>query len=217
MPYGDWWHRSGSPLVQVMACCLTASSHYLKQCWLITLGELWHSSSAENNFTAGAKGMSLGWLAQTNYDELMTHHTTENIRVMYISCGSGPAHMGNQCNVYVVPMVVLIQTTAQVVPNLTPTHPQPDTLHSCSTRRFHTLLAKVIQTVCTSPSVRGSATDCQWALKTVEIPTGHVGPWCNATYSKFSAGEVSLKLYLDQPITEWAMCHILPTVPTTPW
>ena len=32
MPYGD---RFGSTLAQVMACCLTAPSHYLKQCWLI--------------------------------------------------------------------------------------------------------------------------------------------------------------------------------------
>ena len=31
-----WWHRSGSTLAQVMACCLTAPSHYLNQCWLIT-------------------------------------------------------------------------------------------------------------------------------------------------------------------------------------
>ena len=29
------WHRSGSTWVQVMACCLTAPSHYLNQCWLI--------------------------------------------------------------------------------------------------------------------------------------------------------------------------------------
>ena len=29
------WHRSGSILVQVMACCLTAPNHYLNQCWLI--------------------------------------------------------------------------------------------------------------------------------------------------------------------------------------
>ena len=27
--------RSGSTLAQVMACCLTAPSHYLNQCWLI--------------------------------------------------------------------------------------------------------------------------------------------------------------------------------------
>ena len=31
-----WWQKTGSTLAQVMACCLTASSHYLNQCWLIT-------------------------------------------------------------------------------------------------------------------------------------------------------------------------------------
>ena len=30
-----WWHRSGSTLAHVMACCLSAPSHYLIQCWLI--------------------------------------------------------------------------------------------------------------------------------------------------------------------------------------
>ena len=30
-----WRQRSGSTLAQVMACCLTAPSHYLHQCWLI--------------------------------------------------------------------------------------------------------------------------------------------------------------------------------------
>ena len=29
------WHKTGSTLAQVMACCLTAPSHYLNQCWLI--------------------------------------------------------------------------------------------------------------------------------------------------------------------------------------
>ena len=33
-----------STLVQVMACCLTAPSHYLNQCWLIISKVLWHSS-----------------------------------------------------------------------------------------------------------------------------------------------------------------------------
>ena len=30
-----WWKISGSTLAQVMACCLTARSHYLNQYWLI--------------------------------------------------------------------------------------------------------------------------------------------------------------------------------------
>ena len=41
-PYGD--KRSGSTLAQVMACCLTAPSHYLNQCWLILSKVQWHSS-----------------------------------------------------------------------------------------------------------------------------------------------------------------------------
>ena len=43
------WHRddirgwrSWSTQVQVMACCLTAPSHYLNQCWLTISEVLWH-------------------------------------------------------------------------------------------------------------------------------------------------------------------------------
>ena len=36
-----WWHRSWSALASVMACCLTAPSHYLNQCWLIIYNFLW--------------------------------------------------------------------------------------------------------------------------------------------------------------------------------
>ena len=43
-----WQHRSGATLAQVMACCLTAPSHYLTQCWLIISKVQWHSS--ESNF-----------------------------------------------------------------------------------------------------------------------------------------------------------------------
>ena len=39
-----WCWRSWSTLVQVMACCLTAPSHYLNQCWLLISKVLWHSS-----------------------------------------------------------------------------------------------------------------------------------------------------------------------------
>ena len=37
--WGSW-----STLVQVMACCLTAPSHYLNQCWLIINKGLWYAS-----------------------------------------------------------------------------------------------------------------------------------------------------------------------------
>ena len=53
-PKGQWVHslwpsdarcrqRSGSTLAQVMACCLTAPSHYLNQHWQIIREVLWHS------------------------------------------------------------------------------------------------------------------------------------------------------------------------------
>ena len=32
-----WRPRIGSTLAQVMACCLMATSHYLNQCWLISI------------------------------------------------------------------------------------------------------------------------------------------------------------------------------------
>ena len=43
-----WQHRSRSTLAQVMACCLTAPSHYLNQRWLIITKVQWCSS--EGNF-----------------------------------------------------------------------------------------------------------------------------------------------------------------------
>ena len=39
-----WRWRSWSTLVQAMACCLTAQSHYLNNFWLIIRKVLWHSS-----------------------------------------------------------------------------------------------------------------------------------------------------------------------------
>ena len=44
-----WRQKSGSTLAQVMACCLTAPSHYLNQCWLIISKVKWYSS--DSNFT----------------------------------------------------------------------------------------------------------------------------------------------------------------------
>ena len=46
-------HNSSSALYQAMACCLTAPSHYLNQCWFIISVVLWHSS--KTNFLVSAK------------------------------------------------------------------------------------------------------------------------------------------------------------------
>ena len=42
-----WQQRSGSPLAQVIAWCLTAPTHYLNQCWLIISKVEWHSSKGK--------------------------------------------------------------------------------------------------------------------------------------------------------------------------
>ena len=47
-----WRQRSVSTLAQVMACCLTAPSHYLNQCWLVISEVQWYSYSG--NFTKDA-------------------------------------------------------------------------------------------------------------------------------------------------------------------
>ena len=44
-----WQQWSRSTLAQVMACCLTAPSHYLNQCWLLISKILWYSP--DSNFT----------------------------------------------------------------------------------------------------------------------------------------------------------------------
>ena len=51
-----WWHKSGSTLAQVMACCLMAPSHYLNQSWLIIRKVQWHSF--ECNFTRDNSAIS---------------------------------------------------------------------------------------------------------------------------------------------------------------
>ena len=46
-----WQHRSGSTLAQVMACCLTAPSHYLNQRWFIVSEVLWHAPERNSQWS----------------------------------------------------------------------------------------------------------------------------------------------------------------------
>ena len=59
------WHQgSRSTLVQVMACCLTAPSHYLNHCWL-TVSKV-QSHSSEGNFTIDTSAVN-HWIYLENY------------------------------------------------------------------------------------------------------------------------------------------------------
>ena len=59
-----WRHWSGSTLAQLMACCLTAPSHYLNQCWCIISKVHWHSS--EGNFAKDTSA-TYHWNQLENY------------------------------------------------------------------------------------------------------------------------------------------------------
>ena len=53
-----WRQGSRSTLAQVLACCLTAPSHYLNQCWLMINEVLCHSP--DSDFTE--RYLSLKWV-----------------------------------------------------------------------------------------------------------------------------------------------------------
>ena len=53
--YATLRHWSGSILAQVMACCLTASSHYVNQCWLFINDFSWHSYKGD--FTTNSQNI----------------------------------------------------------------------------------------------------------------------------------------------------------------
>ena len=57
-----WWHRTESTLVQVMAWCLMASSHYLKHCWIFISISQWYSSDVSSlRDTPGINPIKLAW------------------------------------------------------------------------------------------------------------------------------------------------------------
>ena len=52
-----WWYRSEPTLAHAMACCLTAPSLYLSQCYLLIFEVLWHSP--ESSFTVSGQATIL--------------------------------------------------------------------------------------------------------------------------------------------------------------
>ena len=74
-----WRQRSGSSLAQVMACCLTAPSHYLNQYWLIMNLMLWHPP--ENNFI----GISQNINSTNEFENYNFKITTVSPRVQWVN------------------------------------------------------------------------------------------------------------------------------------
>ena len=64
-----WQHRIESILAQVMACCLTAPSHFLNQCWVLISEILWHPP--EGDFVVNTQTI-YPWYKFENYLSKMT-------------------------------------------------------------------------------------------------------------------------------------------------
>ena len=73
-----WWQGSGSTLIQVMACCLMAPSHYLSQCWLIINEVMWYSHG----------GIFTGNAPDINHKNVLQNYTIEIISMSPYFSGS---------------------------------------------------------------------------------------------------------------------------------
>ena len=74
-----WQHKSGSTLVQVMACCLTAPSLSLYQCWLIINYVQRHSS--DDNFTCNTSVINHQWVNQQQYYTVLKYWHLDSFQV----------------------------------------------------------------------------------------------------------------------------------------
>ena len=85
-----WWHRSGSTLAQVMACYLTALSHYyLNQWWIIIKGVWWYST--ESNLPRSV--ISPLWPS----DAIWRYRSGSTLAQVMACCRTAPTHYLNQC------------------------------------------------------------------------------------------------------------------------
>ena len=83
-----WRQRPGSTLAQVIACCLTAPSHYLNQCWLIISKVDGHSSKGKFTKTTQPSITEIIWKIKllklhSNFPE--ANELMEEIYMLYLS------------------------------------------------------------------------------------------------------------------------------------
>ena len=79
-----WGQRCGSTLAQVMACCLTAPSHYLNQSWLIISKVQRHSS--EGDFAIDTPAINHWNYLQNNLSKI----SFKSSRSKWVNCGIVP-------------------------------------------------------------------------------------------------------------------------------
>ena len=116
-----WQQRSVSTMAQVTACCLTAPSHYLNQCWLVIYGDLWHS--LDNKFTGSTQYKWIKWVWKLHFENHC--HISQWVNDSSVSqpCGYWCVDVMSGCNY----LSILIETL-----NLCPKiYLKPSDIHGC--------------------------------------------------------------------------------------
>ena len=81
-----WWHpRGGSTMAQIIACCLTAPSHYMRQWWLTIKGVLWQSPG--NKSTGVLKNLICNLCSEITISNSLSHLPGANYSVSPIYRG----------------------------------------------------------------------------------------------------------------------------------
>ena len=81
-PGNDTWHqRSWLTLIQVMACCLMAPSHYLNHCWLLVRGVQWHSP--EDSFIRSTDELNPWHVFEITLLNLLLHTLLRSHRIKF--------------------------------------------------------------------------------------------------------------------------------------
>ena len=139
-------HKSGSTLAQVMACCLTAPSHYLNQCFHII------------NLTLGNK---IHWYLKQNTIIFFLENAFENAVCEVLAIFSG-------CYVYCNRLLTLI-------PSFHSKHEnscggfwwQRTTFHVCNRYKSHLSYVVISSNISVMhlKVVRNNVADCMWHIK----------------------------------------------------
>ena len=80
-----WGHKSGSTFDLVMVCCLTTSSHYMNQCWLVISELLWRypGGNLHENHKMHILDMSLN-IPYLSLQQHLSGHNGSNPVILYI-------------------------------------------------------------------------------------------------------------------------------------
>ena len=114
---GIWLHKSWPTLAQVMMWCLTASSNYFNQSWLIINKIMW--PSFDSTFTANTQGSQ--WVKSSHCASNQQALGTKSYLVGYLlnSWESGPrTNINTVFPSYMIPMLKIRRSRGRLIFNM---------------------------------------------------------------------------------------------------